>query len=286
MLRSSLLLCLLTFFFPVEGQEILPPGVARVDAMLIDVKEITNLNWLEYLHYLRQDSSMAVYKAALPDTTVWQQVYDDELAMAFTANYLRGPAFRYFPVVGVTYEQATSYCQWRSVVVTLKMNPYPRQDIQITYRLPTPSEWQTIAQNTVSYSPMVRPENLDKMRFQRSNLGEIKKRSGYDFSIRKLRKSIIAFYQRNLVLLLENLDTEEEYEFKPYLGIGHGPKKSMQAGRVNDLRGNVSEMTALKGTAMGGNWSTTFDESPVYRRFIYQGPSPVLGFRCICEIRP
>ena len=285
MLRLSLLLPFFILTFDVEGQETLPPGVVKVDSILVDEKEITNLNWQEYLYHLSQDSSYLTYQAALPDTTVWEQVYDGELALAFKSNYLRAPAFRDFPVVGVSYEQAVAYCHWRSIVVTQKMNLGLLPGMEIIYRLPTQVEWQAVAQNEVSYLPLASPDNIDKMKFNRSDLAEIKERSGSGLSLKKIRTSIIAFYKRNLILLIENLNSQEEYEFKPYLGVGYGPKKSMHAGLVSDLRGNVSEMTSKKGTAMGGNWNTTFEESPIYRQFIYQGPSPVLGFRCLCEIK-
>ena len=37
--------------------------------------------------------------------------------MNFVENYLRHPAFRFYPVVGVNWLQATDYCRWRSKVV-------------------------------------------------------------------------------------------------------------------------------------------------------------------------
>src|SRR6476661_4294651 len=42
-----------------------------VASFYMDETEIANIHWLEYLFYIKRDSSEEFYKAALPDTTVW-----------------------------------------------------------------------------------------------------------------------------------------------------------------------------------------------------------------------
>ena len=51
-------------------------------------------------------------KKPLPDTLVWR----DKLGYnePYVDGYLRHPAFRNYPVVGVSWQQATDYCAWRS----------------------------------------------------------------------------------------------------------------------------------------------------------------------------
>ena len=78
---------------------------------------IRNIDWREYLHWLQRvypDDSKK-YDEALPDSLVWR----DELAYnePYLENYFRHPAYSNYPVVGVSWVQATEYCKWRTVRV-------------------------------------------------------------------------------------------------------------------------------------------------------------------------
>ena len=86
-----------------------------IASFYMDEAEVANIHWLEYLHFLRKDSSEEKYKAALPDTTVWAR--DLSFNDPYVTYYLRYPGFRYFPVVGVNWLQADSYCAWRTAKV-------------------------------------------------------------------------------------------------------------------------------------------------------------------------
>jgi formylglycine-generating enzyme len=86
-----------------------------VASFYMDETEIANIHYLEYLHAIKRDSAQEVYTAALPDTTVWSNplAFND----SYVDHYLRYPGFRYFPVVGVSWEQANDFADWRTVVV-------------------------------------------------------------------------------------------------------------------------------------------------------------------------
>lgn len=90
-----------------------------VSSFYMDETEITNLNWLEYLQSVQKDSSQEFYETALPDTTVWlsKLSFND----TFTEQYLRYPGFRMYPVVGVSWVQASDYCKWRTGAVNGEM---------------------------------------------------------------------------------------------------------------------------------------------------------------------
>ena len=91
------------------------PRRVTVSSFYMDETEVRNLDWLEYLYWLRRVFGVdypEVYKKALPDTLVWRDklAYNEPLVEL----YLRHPAYREYPVVGVSWLQANDYCAWRT----------------------------------------------------------------------------------------------------------------------------------------------------------------------------
>lgn len=298
---KSLLLCGLFFYgfsSIATAQRLIPPGTIAVDSLFVDATEITNLNWQEYLFYLKKDSGEAAYERALPDTTVWENVFPEEEAHDYEEHYFRAQANQQKPVVGVSLIQAAKYCQWRSAMVNhlIKTSPEKvlpdsliglQQQIKITYRLPSPEEWTFIALHSISYHT----ESLHVSAKQaaavitQQKIKQIRKDLDQKVSKKKLRQDLIAFYSAHPIYFFENLRIPSTYYFAKALAIGQGPVQVnfSQAG-IKFIRGNVTEYTNVFGLAKGSNWTVTPAQSDIYQTFRYNHPSALIGFRCIAEV--
>lgn len=91
------------------------PRRMQVSSFYIGETEITNYEYREYLTWLKyvfppSDPSFTnIYTGALPDTLLW----DNQLSRNdFSETYFRSPEYDYYPVVGVSFDQANRYCEW------------------------------------------------------------------------------------------------------------------------------------------------------------------------------
>ncbi|HIO58839.1 MAG TPA: gliding motility lipoprotein GldJ [Flavobacteriales bacterium] len=91
------------------------PRRVTVSSFYMDETEVTNLFWLEYLTWLERvygSSFPEIVERALPDTLAWREklAYNEPLVK----YYLRHPAYRDYPVVGISWRQANDFCKWRT----------------------------------------------------------------------------------------------------------------------------------------------------------------------------
>jgi gliding motility-associated lipoprotein GldJ len=113
------------------------PHKVTIASFYMDECEISNIDYLEYLNWLDKvfvkNGFQGVYDRALPDENCWRR------PLAFmedpVQNYFRSPAFRNYPVVGVSWIQATQYAEWR----TDRVNEKILADLKYIEWNPTPS---------------------------------------------------------------------------------------------------------------------------------------------------
>lgn len=97
------------------------PRKVTVSSFYMDQAEVSNLDYLEYIHWLTRvyKDYPEVIAKALPDTLVWRNSLSYNEPMV--EIYFRHPAYRDYPVVGVSWKQANDYALWRSDRVNEKL---------------------------------------------------------------------------------------------------------------------------------------------------------------------
>lgn len=103
------------------------PGLANT---FLDKTEVTNIAWKEYLFDLKEKygASSEEYQQHLPDIILWE--------MAYGQDFFSSKTYDEYPLVGISFQQATDYCRWRSERVSEKENR------KIEYSLPSLREYK------------------------------------------------------------------------------------------------------------------------------------------------
>ncbi|MFH0867620.1 MAG: SUMF1/EgtB/PvdO family nonheme iron enzyme [Bacteroidota bacterium] len=306
------LFLLLSFFSCIFSKKIddtnyfienIPPGTVKIgENLFYDETESRNLDWLEYLYWIRRvfGANSEEYLSAKPDTSVWVEKYpclnlckekfihhNDTIYynLSYTLMYLRHPQFRYYPVVGISQEQAKNYAKWRSDRVfegvlikygKLKMNALQNKDNYFSvenyyngkyngckpdsnfmyypvYRLPTVREWQY----AMHYADSVNKAYYKKHPRHKCNNC----------------KTDWSDFQSDIIPCIN--DSFVNYPTVPVLSFKGSP--------FYNLRGNVSEWTSEKNVCVGGGWADSKERILANDTFMPKTQNAWTGFRNVCE---
>ena len=114
----------------VLPQRFFDDGLDSTSEFFISSTEVTNIQWKEFLMYLKQEGRMEEYNANVLDTTVWRQrlAYNEP----FVNYYYQHQAYSEYPAVGMTLKQAKAYANWLTEIFAMR-----DQGVKVTFSVPT-----------------------------------------------------------------------------------------------------------------------------------------------------
>ena len=121
----------------------------------VDVLKYT-YTWLDIKKAIKEKGKRADYVRSeelliYPDTTVWVNDFTYSFNEPMHDQYFWHAAYNDYPVVGVTFDQAKAFCNWRTKI----KNDYLRSQGEPStsaFRLPTEAEWEYAARGGLEYA--------------------------------------------------------------------------------------------------------------------------------------
>ncbi|GAA3960935.1 formylglycine-generating enzyme family protein [Hymenobacter antarcticus] len=254
------------------------PGVVAINraGLAIDEAEIPNQEWHQY--QLHQQAAGVSVLSLTPQS--------DSLPVS---DYYTNPFYTYYPVVGISYEQATAFCRWRSAMVTEALNTalhHPdtlsTEYIRCTYRLPTEAEWELAARARMGKPYGTTCPEVPVWVNPRA-AAYLKYRTGSNAEIATLEADIKAYNKRKPLRSIINYAQSEPY-FLALKTPDYVYQRPANSFGLYQLLGNAAEMVQEKGLTKGGSYRAPLAACTVKSRGSYTGPAPTIGFRCVCEV--
>lgn len=216
-----------------------------------------------------------------PDTTCWVNDFPNANNETYMKLYFSSANYNDYPVVGVTWEQAEAFCQWRTDYLLRGLGPAARQ-VQ-RYRLPTEIEWEYAARGKEGDPFPWQPAEGDQKKNEKGCFyANFKPDKGNYTDDGNLITSRVGMYGANSNGLYDMAGNVAEWTSTVYTEAG--------VSMMNDLNPELTYNAAKEDPYMlkrksvrGGSWKDpiSFIRS-AWRTYEFQNqPRSYIGFRCV-----
>lgn len=247
-----------------SGNMIYEKDTVSVQGFFMFNYEVSNFNYLEFLAAVRPTLSIEEYNALLPDTLAWRNPLT--FGEKFVDYYLRHPAYRDYPVVNVSKAQAEKYCEWLTTVLREKTG-----NQSIIARLPLHAEYMKAAFGNDMQRPYAwnSPSIFSANGEPKCNFLNVGADAITRDSVTGRLKVVDNYYSATVA---DNLSDYADFT---------APAKSYWPNELGlyHLNGNVSELVAEDGIAVGGDWNCPGYDVRNYSKKPFTKPNPMVGFR-------
>ena len=255
-------------------------AIDELPNILMDVNEVTVGEWIAYMmamDYGNDDLEVSPIPEPLPAKL--QDGFDELVTFNLNDEYSEHPFFTASgsfislpnkseafynvaasPITGVSMEQVEAYLAWRTTSIEADPKLYKlmtEENLSVRARLITVDEWQILHQVSGAREATNQTVNPDTANTKGCYLMNIKEKEPCD----------------NSVIMIERYGTG----VIPVAGFFYDKNG------LYDIFGNVAEMTATEGQAIGGSYTHWGSEAMDGKTQTYDGPKEWLGFRVVFE---
>jgi formylglycine-generating enzyme required for sulfatase activity len=171
--------------FKLNDSTFHPERQVSVQAFYMSRTEVTNLQYRTFYNEMVKLVGLDSASYFLPDTSSFVKDLPYAFSEPMEKNYYSHPAYDNYPVIGVSWFQASGYVKWLNYEVDklIKSNPEWREKYGLNFfRIPTEMEWEYAAKgdskrNQYSWGSEFMTAKKDKV-IWKGNFGNIKDENG------------------------------------------------------------------------------------------------------------
>ena len=214
-----------------------------------------------------------------PDTTCWVNDFPNANNEPYMRNYFSHAAYAHHPVVGVSWEQATAFCEWRTLFLRKSIH---RGDVVVEkYRLPTEAEWEMAARNANSDNRYPWDSNATTGESGCYN-ANFKPGEGAYAADNHLIPAKVRSFKPNQFGLYEMAGNAAEWTSTAYTESGNREMNDMNP-EYNHRPGSNAPYLMQRKVVKGGSWKdiATFIRSDMRDAEYANRGRSYIGFRCV-----